>query len=477
MSTLYQAVADQLQELIEQQVYKAGERLPGVRALSERFDVSIATILQAHQLLESRGVVEARERSGHYVRRPSGQAPVPAMVRPDPVPAEVSARSLTIELVHAAQDRRVVPFGAAVPHADFLPLKQIQQAHAWAARRGVETLGYAFPGVMALRRQIAQRMTALGAPVTPDQMIITSGGQECLILAMRAVTRSGDIVAVESPSFPGILQVLDILGLRAIEIPTDPEHGISLDGLRLALEQWPIRACIVVPNHANPLGCRLSDARKQALVSLLAGANVPLIEDDIYGDLPFSGERPRPAKAWDRTGHVIYCGSFSKTISPGLRIGWIEPGRYMDPVIYQKYFMNIASSTVPQLAVAHFLEQGGYERYVRSVRARYEEAVERMRHAVIRYFPEGTAVTRPVGGFVLWVQLPAGGDAMQLYRQARAAHISIAPGPMFTTTGKYRNCLRLNCANPWTDTLERAIQHLGTWASASTMSAHAVHQE
>jgi len=280
------------------------------------------------------------------------------------------------------------------------------------------------------------------------------------------VTSPGDIVAVESPSFPGILQALEVVGLKVIEIPAHPAEGLSLEGLQLAMDQWPIRACVAVTNHSNPMGMRLSDEHKQRLVSLLENAGVPLIEDDIYGDLAHSGERPRPAKSFDRSGNVIYCSSFSKTISPGLRLGWIAPGRHFPAVRQQKYFTNLATATLPQIAVAHFLEQGGYDRYLRGARRTYRESVERLRSAVARYFPAGTAVSRPSGGFVLWVQLPANCSGTQVYRLARERGINVAPGIMFSTTGKYENCLRLNAANPWTPRIEEAVRTLGELAAA-----------
>ncbi len=463
MGILYNRVADQLQTLILEGVYREGERLPGVRVLSRQFGVSVSTILQAHQTLEGRGYLQARERSGYYVRLPKLDTPEPAMSQPRSEPQPVSARDMALELCGDEQ-KRMVPLAAAVPHPDFLPVRQIQQATLWAARHGYETLDYAFPGKPVYRRQVAQRMTALGCLVTPDDILATNGAQEAIILALRAVTRPGDIVAVESPSFPGILQALDVVGLRVIEIPTHPTEGLSLEGLELALEQWPVKACVVVTNHSNPMGARLSDERKQALVSMLERARVPLIEDDIYGDLYFDGERPRPAKAFDRTGNVIYCSSFSKTISPGLRLGWMIPGRFQVEARQQKYFSNLATASIPQLAVARFLEQGGYDRYLRSARQRYREAIDRLRSAVGRAFPEGTAVSRPQGGFVLWVQLPEATSGTRVYQLARDENINVAPGRMFSTTDKYENCLRLNGANPWSPRIESAIQRLGVLA-------------
>lgn len=463
MGALYNQVADRLQSLIQDGVYRDGDRLPGVRVLSKQYEVSISTVLQAHQTLEARGYLQARERSGYFVRLPVVDAPEPVMGRLRIRPAPVTAREMTLELC-ADEKNRMVPLSSAIPHADFLPLRQIQQSTIWAARRGLETLDYAFPGKTSFRRQIAQRMATIGVPVTPDDVLVTNGAQEAIILGLRAVTKPGDIVAVESPSFPGILQALEVVGLRAMEIPTHPSDGLSLEGLELALEQWPLKACVVVCNHSNPMGARMPDERKKQLVSMLAAAGVPLIEDDIYGDLFHSGERPKPAKAFDRTDNVIYCNSFSKTISPGLRLGWMLPGRYMAGARQQKYFSNLATSSIPQLAVAHFLEQGGYDRYLRSARQNYRETTERMRAAVARSFPVGTAVSRPQGGFVLWVQLPAGVSGTRVFHRARAENINVAPGLMFSISDKFESCLRLNGGNPWNERIDQAIARLGALA-------------
>ncbi|WP_420391202.1 PLP-dependent aminotransferase family protein [Marinobacter sp.] len=465
MGILYNQVADQLHALIRDGVYREGERLPGVRALSRQFGVSVSTVLQAHQTLEARGYLEARERSGYFVHLPRRDTPEPVMQKHKAKPVPVSARDMALDLC-ADEEKRMVPLAAAVPHPDFLPVRQIQHATLWAARRGLETLDYAFPGKIEYRRQVAQRMAALGIITTPDDILATNGAQEAIILALQAVTSPGDIVVVESPSFPGILQALDVVGLRVIEVPTHPAEGLSLEGLELALEQWPVKACVVVPNHSNPMGATMSDLRKQQMVRMLEVAGVPLIEDDIYGDLYYGADRPRPAKVFDRTGNVIYCNSFSKTISPGLRLGWMMPGKYLAEARQQKYFSNLGTASVPQIAVAHFLEQGGYDRYLRSARQRYREATDRMRAAVGRSFPEGTAVSRPQGGFVLWVQLPGTVSGTEVFRRAREENINVAPGLMFSTTDKYDNCLRLNGANPWSERVEQAVARLGAIATA-----------
>ncbi len=464
---LYERVARQLAGQMDQGLYRPGDRLPGVRRLAHQFGVSISTIVQAQRLLEDDGRIEARPRSGWYVRAQAWPRPEPpAISRPTVKPVPVTGQELVLRLVQAANEPDFVQLGAAVPAPDFLPTRAIQRALAAAARAGGANLAtYQFPpGSPELRRQIARRMADAGCQVAPDEIVITSGCQEALILALRAVAGPGDVVAIESPSFYGLLQAIDSLGLKALEIPTDPATGISLEALELALEKWPVRACALTANFSNPLGGIMPVEKKQALVALLARHEIPLIEDDIYGDLGFEGERPQALRSFDETGGVIYCASFSKTLSPGLRVGWMVPGRWREQVEYLKYVTSLAAPTLSQRAVADFLHHGGYDRHLRQVRGAYARQVALMTRAVGKYFPAGTRVTQPRGGFVIWVELQGQVDALSLCQRALEQHISIAPGPVFSASGKYRNFIRLNCAQPWSDTLDKAVMTVGRMA-------------
>ena len=468
-SKLYEQVADRLARQIEQSLYQPGDRLPGVRRLARQFGVSISTVVQAQRWLEDDGLIEARPRSGWYVRARAWPRPEPpAISRPVVRPVPVTGQELVLRLVQAANEPDFVQLGAAVPAPEFLPARAMQRALAAAARSGGgELASYRFPpGSGDLRRQIARRMADAGCQVSPEEIVITSGCQEALILALRAVTAPGDVVAIESPSFYGLLQAIDSLGLKALEIPTDPASGLSLEALELALEKWPVRSCVLSANFSNPLGCVMPLAKKRALVDLLARHGIPLIEDDIYGELGFEGERPPALRAFDETAGVIHCASFSKTLSPGLRVGWIVPGRWQAQVEYLKYVTSLAAPTLSQRAVADFLRHGGYDRYLRQVRGTYARQVALMSRAVSRAFPEGTRITRPRGGFVIWVELPETVDALALCQRLLAQRISIAPGPVFSASGKYRHFIRLNCARPWNDILERAVNTVGRLAHA-----------
>lgn len=461
---LYEQIVAHIGSLVDRGALRPGERIPSVRRLSLQRGVSINTVLQAYRLLEDRGMIEARPQSGYYVRpRLWRPPPEPEPSDPPPGATRVSVVDLVMSVLHAARSPDIVPLGAAVPSPELLPTLALNRAMASIARRlGRSSNAYEFsPGSEALRVQIARRALEAGCTLAPDDIITTCGCQEALMLSVLAVARPGDTIAIESPTFYGILQTIEVLGLRALEIPTHPRDGMNIEALAFAIEQRRVRAVLLVSNFNNPLGSRLPDARKRQLVALLAAHDIPLIEDDIYGDLGFDPVRPKSAKAFDRKGLVLLCSSFSKTLAPGYRVGWVAPGRFMREVERMKLVSSVATPTLPQLAIAEFLSNGGYDRYLRRVRRAYAEQVGTMTRAISRSFPDGTKVTRPLGGYVLWVELPRGVDALELHRLALTQRISIAPGPIFSAKQKYRNFVRLNCAHPWSEAIEQAVVTLG----------------
>ena len=463
MTPLYQNVAAELAQRIAEGHYAPGARLPGVRSVARQRGVSVATVVAAYRRLEDEGHIEARARSGFYVRarRPLHTIEPQRRVAA-PRPRLVSGQDMAMALIKASNDTRIVQLGAAVPDPDYLPTQAVARALALVARlQRTRSAGYMMPpGAPELRQQIARRMSESGGRIPADDIVITTGCQEALSLALRAVTQPGDVVAVESPAFYGLLHVMESLGLEALEIPSHPREGMALDALGFALDRWPVKACVVVPNYSNPLGFLMPDANKYALVSLLGKHGVTLIEDDVYGDLGFDHRRPTTCMALAPRADIIHCSSFSKTLAPGLRVGWVATGKHRERIEYLKYVSSIASPTAPQLAVADLLESGRYERYLRDVRGRYANAVARMGDAVMKYFPEGTRVSQPLGGFVLWVELPGKIDSFELARRALKQGVSIAPGPLFSASGKFRNFIRLSCARVWDDRLERALVKL-----------------
>ncbi len=465
MTLLYEQIAGTLLKAINDGTYRPGERLPSVRQLSHGHKVSTTTAVSALRHLEDCGHIEARQRSGYYVcPRSRSHLQEPAPSTPSGEPCRVMGQELVLRLIKAANNPKFIQLGAAVPSPAFLPTQKVAQQMALTSRRYQKRVsGYEFPpGAPELRRQIAKRMADNGCPVNANEIIVTTGCQEAIFLTLRAITAPGDIIAIESPTFYGLLQIIETLSLKAIEIPTHPRDGISLDALQLACDQWPIKACIVVPNYSNPLGYCMADEHKRRMVELVNRNRILLIENDIYGDLGFGLQRPAMVKSWDNEHRVVYCSSFSKSLSPGLRVGWMVPGPVLQEKIeYLKYVTNLATPTPNQLTVAEILQHGGYDRYLRQAKRRYIDAVERMTNAIGAYFPSATKITQPAGGFVLWLELPGRIDALDLTQRALARGISIAPGPIFSATQKYRNFIRLSCACEWDGRVGKALAELG----------------
>jgi len=460
----YERIAEDIAHLIESGTFRPGDGIPSVRELSRQRAVSITTVLQAYYLLEARGLIEARERSGFYVRTILPSAlPEPEISSPGPDPTDVSVRQLVTQVVLAdTRHPDLVQLGAAHPNLRLSATKALNRSLASVARRmGYRSGGYDYvPGCEVLRVQIARRALSAGCKLSPDDVVITTGCTESINLCLRAVCDPGDTVAIESPTSFDALRSLDVLGLQALEIPTHPRDGISLDALRFALDHNPVSACLVVSNFNNPLGSCMPDNNKRELVRLLAQRDIPLIENDIFGEIHFDERRPSVAKAYDEEGLVMLCSSFSKSLCPGYRVGWVVPGRFVASVKWLKYTTTLASPTLSEYAIAEFLSGGSYDPYIRRTRRIYARQVGALSQAVRRFFPPECRLTRPAGGFVLWVQLPERVDSLALYRRALKAGIAITPGYLFSPTNQYRNFIRLNAAN-WSDEAEGAIRRLG----------------
>jgi len=461
--SLYLQLADALADQIAAGTYRPGERIPSVRKLRDRFGVSLSTVLEACRVLEDRGLVQARPQSGHYVR------PATAQLRSEPEESTSSSEahhvdaSLALRLNLGIGNPQEPTLGAAVQGPELMAMAALNRLTGHLLRQQPAAChSYdAPPGSPVLRRSIAQRGADAGYRVPADEIVITSGAKEAVYLSIKAVTRPGDTVAIESPAYYALLEVLGSLGLRALEISSHPRHGINLDELDAALGRRPVAAVAMVSNFSNPTGSVMTDEAKRRLLDILESHDVPLVEDDVYGELAFEGRRPTAVKAFDRRGLVLYCSSYSKTVSPGLRVGWSIPGRYQNEVELLKLVVNQATAVAPQLALAGFLDSGGCDRHIRRVRRMYREQMASTIDAVERLFPAATRMTRPQGGHVLWVQLPTGVDALELYGAADAEGIRIAPGPMFSASGGYRNFIRLNTGFPWSETTERQITTLG----------------
>ncbi len=461
----YHRLAVDLEIKIKKGVYKAGEKLPSIRKLQMQTGFSMTTAYRAFIELEKRGLVEARPKSGYFVRPASHcRLPGPACKQAPAVPHRVSVNALARSVVEAMGNSEILQLGGTLTAPELLPTRQLQRCLRTFSRDRVETMftTYADPsGEPELRRQIAQRLLDFPKPVDSDDLVITSGCIEAISLCLQAVTEPGDTVVVESPTYPWFLQIIEDLNLFALEVTTDPVDGIDLPLLEKAVSENRVKVCLLVPNFQNPLGLEMSIANKRALVRMMSARDIPIIEDDIHGDLYFNDRRPLPLKAFDEKGLVLYCSSFSKTLAPGLRIGWTLPGRFREAVRRLKLNLTIASPVLNQHLIGAFLQTGAYERHLRRLRTALKNQASDMARAVARYFPEGTCVTSPQGGLTLWIDLNPHVDSLAIFNEARRHRIAILPGLICSTTSRYRNCIRLSYGFPFTGAVENGIRTLG----------------
>ncbi len=449
--SLYQTLAEQTGQLILDGVLRPGERLPSVRQACRIHGISPVTVTQAYYLLESRGLIEARPKSGYFVRARAGQRlPEPAMSHPRGDSTQLEVSDFIFQILDSVKDPAVVPLGSSFPSPYLFPLDRLGRCLAAAARHldPLATIANLPPGNEELRRQLALRYLAHGANVSPQEIVITSGAMEGLNLCLQAVTKPGDLIAIESPTFYAGLQASERLGLKVIEIPSHPREGVSLEALEDVLRHHPVKACLFMLNFANPTGSVVPDARKRALVDLLDRYELPLIEDDVYAELHFDANPPLCSKSADAHGRVMHVSSFSKCLAPGYRIGWVAAGRYAEQVQRQKLSTSIATTVPVQIALAEYLKQGGFDKHLRALRRSLASQEAALVEAVEAHFPDGTRLARPRGGYFLWLELPRIVDVLRLHREALELGISIAPGPIFSAKREFGHCLRLNFGHP-----------------------------
>lgn len=464
----YERYAEELTGMIRRGDLRPGARLPSVREASASRRISPSTVFEAYYLLQARGLIESRPRSGFFVR----EAPVPPPTRaasPPPRSRTVAVSELVFEVLAATRRPGVAPLGSAFPSADLFPLQQLARAGSIGMRRLepariVEDLT---PGNERLRQQIALRYALSGTRIAPEEIVITNGALEALTLSLQAVTQPGDAVVVEAPCFYAALQALERLRLKAIEIPCDAEHGLHLPALREALRRQPVKACWLMPSFHNPTGSSMPDAQRQELMQLLEAHEVPLIEDDVYAELYYGAHPPRPVKAFDTRGLVMHCSSFSKCLAPGYRIGWVAGGRHAQAIERAKIMTTLSSAVPSQQALAEYLAHGSYERHLRRLRRTLARQRDLALRLAARYFPAGTRLSSPQGGYFLWVEFPAGVDTLQMHRDALERGINLAPGQIFSATRRFGHCLRINFGHPRDTRFEPAMRTIGELALAA----------
>jgi len=476
---LYERLAEHYRRAIDAGALASGDRMPSVRALMERHRISLSTALQAFRTLEDGGWLTARPRSGYFVRRPETAAPARG---PEPgaiaLPPAAQYVGLNEAIAHVIAQGQAHPdalnLGGATADAALYPGERLQALAVRVLRRNPELLtdSGSDVGSLAYRQVVARRALQCGVTLSPQDLIVTSGGIDGLNLALRAVTQPGDAVAIETPGFSGLLQIIASLGLRALEIPASATTGMSIEALAIALEAYPdVKAVVVVPHLQNPLGSVMPDERKQALVALCARHAVALIEDEPYRELLEDAQSFKPLKAWDRDGGVIHCASLNKVLAPGMRVGWMAAGRWQARVRMFKYAQSRHNLSLPQLVAAEFIGSGDFDRHLNQLRPRLAQQRAAMARAVARWFPAGTRLSTPVGGLVLWVEMPQGVSSERVFARALAAGIRISPGAIYSNSARFAAFIRLSCPRPMDEALEAALRALGDIVSTTPPDA------
>ena len=461
---LYMQIAGGIEKMIADDVLKIGDKLPSVRLLSEEYGISMGTAFQAYYHLEGKGLIESRPKSGYYVRFNHKRFPaMPKQLQPETISHEVSVKEMIASIYTDIASHDVINFALAVPDLSLLPAAKLNKSVIHALRNSKDhCINYEqTQGNVELRKQIARLAFNWGGKIEPEEIVVTSGCLEAITMGLRAVTNPGDTVAVECPTYFGIYQAAESLGLKVVEISSCAINGIDLECLQNAINKCSIKACVVVPNFNNPLGSCMPDENKKQLVELITKYNIPLIEDDIYGEMHFGKNRPKTCKYFDKKGLVMHCSSLSKSLAPGYRIGWTIPGKFLDQVKQLKRMSNISCPTLTQVAIAHFLKNGRYEYHLKNLRKALHTQSLRYVQAIIRYFPGDTKISRPHGGFVLWLELNKKVNGFKLRTEAMKHKISVVPGRIFSASCNYSNFIRISFGKPWSDDVDYGLMMLG----------------
>lgn len=463
-NTLYQKVANDIESMIARDLYKKDAKIPSIRQMSKLLNVSINTIKEAYSLLENKQLIEGLPQKGYFVKNISSTDLQVSDTGDyfEPVIQEISEDQVFQRILKEIMDRDHVPLGAAVASPSLLPVQDFSSLiSSLTDEQKKLCLTYApTEGLVELRQAIVRKLIDSGLSLTINDILITSGCEEALFLALSAITKPGDTVAIQSPIYCNLVLMFRNLSLKILEIPSDPAKGISLDALEYAIEHNDIKVCLVISNFNNPSGSILPDENKKKLTEILKESDIPLLEDDVYGDLYFDGKRPSTCRTYDNSGNTLLCSSFSKTISPGLRVGYIVPGKYKDKIIQRKMGANICTSTISQLLLTNYLESGGFYKQLRKLRREISIRMENLRKDVSELFPQGTRMTDPRGGYTLWVELPGNVSGLSVYEKAIKEKIAIVPGGLFSQNQYFENFIRLD-AGCYTESIRPAIARLG----------------
>jgi len=459
---LYQKIANTIQEQIFSETVKIGDKLPSIRAFQKLHNVSMNTIKQAFLELESKSLIESRPKSGFYVSKTSNRKLlIPSMNKLKLSEQKTTSEDLITKVFDSLSDKGITRFSIGVPDPGLLPIAKLNKGLAKVVRNLAES-GTSYEPVQGsanLRRNLAKWAIVLEGKLTEDDFVTTSGAMNAIFNCLMAVTKRGDTIAIESPVYFGIIQIAQNMGLNIIELPTHPTTGIDLEALKKVIDK--VDVCCFMSNFSNPLGSLMPDENKQELVKMLTHHNIPLIEDDLYGNLFFGTVRPKPCKYYDEAGIVMWIGSVSKTLAPGYRVGWVAPGKFKDKIIRQKMAQTVCMPSLYQEVIADFLEHGRYDHHLRNLRSTLYTNSLHFQRTIEDNFPENTKISQPQGGSFLWLELDKSIDTAVLYDTAIQQKIGFAPGRIFTQHDQYHNCMRLNFGLEWKEKVEFDLKRLG----------------
>jgi len=469
MNYRYEEIFSDIKDALERGTILPLEKLPSLRKSARKYGCAISVVIQAYNRLEGLGLISSVEKSGFIVNRKSAvPMPNPEMAEHTLIPNMTTVNLMTSEIVDRAMDKTILPFGAAIPDASLIASRKLAGYISRSGKNRAELFSMytASYGSENLRKEIAKFMFKRGVSAGLKDIVITNGCSEALYISLKILTSPGDTVAIESPTYFSLISILEELKIKVLEIPTRADSGLDMEGLTRAVEGREIKALVFSSTFQNPLCSIMDGASLKRLHALSLKYGFTLIEDDIYGDCSFDGKVYQPLKALDKENRVIYCSSFSKTISPGIRIGWALPGINTDRFREVKQISCLGGPAILQEALADYLADGCYEAHIKSFRKKIYQQTYKIRALIEEFFPEGIKVTRPQGGFFLWVEFPEGFDSLKLYRMAYENRIGIVPGPVFSVIENYVNAVRISCGAEVTEEIVEGIRKLGELAKS-----------
>jgi DNA-binding transcriptional MocR family regulator len=464
----YEQVISKIEETISGLQLQPGDKLPSVRWVSAELKVSLTTVNQAYAILEAKGAILSRPGSGYYINA-FGKNVLKKVSESKyvPLPENIEVHAMAAAMVKNTNKYSVINFSSLAPINEYIPVTKINKALQASARDEKNIFQYTFlEGHPRLLKQIALHSFDWKHSIKQEELLVTNGCMEAISLCLDAVAKPGDIIAVESPTYAGILQCLESKGLKALGISMDPLTGVNLNELEIALTTSKVIACLFMPVCQNPVGSCMPERNKIRLVKMLGEKNIPLIEDDALGELAYGKSRPLPAKAYDEYDNVLYCSSFSKSLIPGFRIGWVAAGKYQQEIERLKFAANISTNGLLQDAIGRFLESGNYPLHIKKLKEFARSQVLKYRNAINDYFPEGTKISIPAGGYSLWIELPEQVNALNLQRDALKHGIGFCPGQIFSASNHFQNYMRINCCPLWSTKIHDSIELLGKLAQA-----------